>query len=673
MGLDTHEFLQDFLAETDELLLSIRQNLMALETDENASTHGAHTTLVNELFRAFHTLKGISGMMGLSAAAELSHAMESTLDALRKQQLAVSTEVVDHLLEGTNALEDIIATLTNDEAPEVDIQPHLEALRQLRAAAESIPEPTPNIFSEESLPQKVALPPEIAADLKPADWERLHAAVRAGRALTLARFSPSPEKNAAGINVTHLRKQFEAQDLLLQALPLIHGNTVEFIFLLASEEPLRAEQFPDVELTPIALQEASEPAAKTEARRGQTPPARGATSLRVDIARLDEIMWLVGDLVVARSRLEALRPQLRGAPPHALEALAEVDQFLERRLRYLRQAVMRARMVPLAEAFSRMPLVVRDLARASKKQVELLIEGENTEIDKSLVERLLDPLLHLVRNAIAHGIEPPEERHAAGKPPQGKLTISGTPEGDYIHIRVSDDGRGIDLEKIAALARRRGWLEDESVITTEEALEFICRPDFSTRQQADLGSGRGVGMDVVLQTARDLGGELSMETTPGQGTTFHLRIPLTLTILHAILVVAGDERYAVPRSAIERVMKIPAAAIVYAEGAEIISLDGQPAPLLTLRTLFGLTGGSRNGQLVGLVTTGAEGKAILAVDRVEGMQEVVIRSINDPLAAQPGIAGATELGDGSVVLILDVPALYRLARRQLSGKRRNAA
>jgi two-component system chemotaxis sensor kinase CheA len=332
---------------------------------------------------------------------------------------------------------------------------------------------------------------------------------------------------------------------------------------------------------------------------------------------------------------------------------------------------MRVRLVPLAEVFQRMPLAVRDAARHSGKEIRLLMEGTETEIDKILVERLLDPLLHLVRNAIAHGIGTTQERIAVGKPPEGTITLRGRPEGDHVVISIEDDGRGVDFEKIADQARSLGWLSEDHALNAEEILEIICRSGFSTKAEADLGAGRGVGMDVVLRSVNALGGRLDWQTTPGIGTTFFLRLPLTMVIIDAFIISAGGEQFAVPRNAVNTVIEIDPDQIVQVEKGELVAYYQSSLPLLRLADLFNLressidqTLGSGRNILYGLVNGQETGQTALIVDKVMGLREVVVRPISDPLVAHPGIAGATELGDGRVILILDLPDLIRFAKQR---------
>lgn len=717
----TEEFVQDFLEESGQHLRSITDNLLTLESGVGEDER---SRLVNELFRSFHTLKGLCGMMGLTAAADLSHTLESILRGLRRGELEITPPLMDSLLDGTKVLEAAIATLGDPEAPVPDVPSTIAKLEEWVAAGP--PEEEPAVSEERegpaAPPPSLAVPtvPELAQALDEVDRRRVETAIRDGRHLSVAIFTPTAEKAAAGVNVNTVRQRLSEAAELIKAVPFVRDGRICFAFLLASPQPLSADDFPEVEwgappapgeevvaevpptprpppppaAPPASAQETPAPVTPPEAK---APPAREAppgpelaptaeaapptaarpapasrralpATVRVDIGRLDELMRLVGDLVVSRSRLADVQPKLVGAPAPAVEAVADISDQMGRQLRDLREGVMRVRMVPLSEVFGRMPLAVRDLARETGKEVRLVMEGQETEIDKILVERLLDPMLHLVRNAITHGIEPPEERIAAGKPPEGTLTLSGRPEGDHIVITVSDDGRGVDVEKVAAKARELGWLGEDETLADDQLLDFLCRPGLSTKTEADMGAGRGVGMDVVARAVDTMGGMLSMHTAPGRGTTFTLRLPLTLAIIEAFIVTVGAERYAIPQGVVNEAVEIDPTRIVRVEGGELISFRGDSLPLIHLSRLFNLAtperaAGSRQRFLYGLVIGEGAGRVALVVDRVVDLREVVVRTITDPLVAQPGIAGATELGDGSVVLILDVPDLLRFAKR----------
>ncbi len=656
------EFLQDFLDESNGHLQTISTHLLALEA---APQDGLSEEAVNALFRAMHTLKGLCGMVGLQEAAELAHAMEGLLRSVRQGERTITLDMADALLEGTTVLQALIESVRTPEASVPDTSAVMQRLQTIGGESEAdalslaesavLPQtpPRPSPPADDAL----WLPAEVRALIPEEHIARAQQALQAGKVLQLAVFTPSDERAARGVNVTAVRTQLEQAAQVISGVPLIEGQKVRFAFLLASETPLPEEQFPDVVWLPLeepAAQRGKVSASPMEVAAPRRPERQGLVpSMRVEIARLDEILRLVGDLVVTRSRLHEALQHLGS------ERLDELEGVLEWQMRQLREAVMRVRLVPLDEVFARMPLAVRDIARQNGKQVMLHLEGGETEIDKSMVENLLDPLLHLMRNAVTHGIELPEERRAAGKPPEGRVTVRARPSGEHILIEVSDDGRGVDLEAVASKARLQGLLTEEHPIGPEEALKILCHPGFSTRSNADMGAGRGVGMDVVAQMVAQMGGALSMQTELGQGTTFTLRLPLSLTIFDAIIVQTGAERYAIPRNSVERIIEIEAHKLSPLDGQTWYPYEGRPVPLANLGTLFAVpqAGAGRYGLVLALHNSQP---LILQVDALVGMQEIVMRAMHDPLTLSPGVAGATELGDGHLVLVLDALGLATL-------------
>ena len=331
--------------------------------------------------------------------------------------------------------------------------------------------------------------------------------------------------------------------------------------------------------------------------------------------------------------------------------------MLQRQLRDLREGVMRVRMVPIGQIFERMRFVVRGLQRESDKDVRLELTGHGIEVDKLLVERMMDPLLHMVRNAVTHGLEPAGERVASGKTPEGHLRLRASTEGEIVIVEIDDDGRGVDTEQVANRARALGLMEPsetpDKTIDSSRVLQLLCAPGFSTRQQADLGSGRGVGMTVVKTAISGLGGTLAMETRPGKGTRFTIRLPLTLAIMQALIMYLDDQPFAVPRSAIHEVLRVETHTVTK---DDVIPYRGGFLPIVYLHRLFGMPWKAENSFHV--FVTGSEfTKVGIAVNRIAGQREIVVRPIEDSLVRVPGIAGVTELGDGRPVLILDVAAI----------------
>jgi two-component system chemotaxis sensor kinase CheA len=388
----------------------------------------------------------------------------------------------------------------------------------------------------------------------------------------------------------------------------------------------------------------------------------GSDQLRVEVGKIDRIMNLVGELVIGRSMVaQSLSEIARGdTAERALERLGEANAFLERCLTELQAAVLKIRMVPVEHVFRRFPRLVRDLAHSRGKRVELEIHGGLTELDKSIVDALGEPLLHLVRNAIDHGIETPEERERASKPPVGRIELSAFYEGNHAHVVVEDDGRGIDVALVAERAHRLGLIDDAAfdAMTPSDILNTIYLPGFSTRDTVSDVSGRGIGMDVVRESIENLKGVIELETAPGKGTRFLVRLPLTLAILRAILVEVAEKAFAVPLTGVLEIVRLDERASTVL-GKGVLHWRNQVVPLVSLRDALGLPprrAGSR-GPGFALLVGEAERRVGLIAEGLLGEQELVVKPIEDPLSRSPGVAGASILGDGRVVLILHTRGL----------------
>ncbi len=408
---------------------------------------------------------------------------------------------------------------------------------------------------------------------------------------------------------------------------------------------------------PATAPDAAPPATVTPIRAAAAPrkaPDPADATVRVDVRRLDAMVNLVGELVLVRNRLKTIRPRLRD------EDLDRVVTALDASTSRLQSAVMMARMQPVGRVFSRFPKLVRDIARQLDKSVELDVIGADTELDRNLVEALSDPLLHLVRNAIDHGIESPGARRAAGKGDTGRVRLSAQQEGDHVAIEVRDDGAGIDPDKIRDSAVRKGLIDTESAarLSTDECLQLIFMPGFSTRAEVSDLSGRGVGMDVVQSKIRELSGEVQIQSEPGVGSRFLIRVPLTLAILPTLLVEIDDDVYALPLVRVVEVLAHRASEPMWIDGQRVLDLREEPLPLLSMRDWLG-AGAPPDGETTGVVLQSGEQRFCLEVDRVRGREEVVIKALPRTLRGLPGYAGASLIGDGRMALILDVDALYR--------------
>jgi two-component system chemotaxis sensor kinase CheA len=401
--------------------------------------------------------------------------------------------------------------------------------------------------------------------------------------------------------------------------------------------------------------------------------AAPSNMVRVDLTRLDELMRMVGDLVISKARLEDNLSKLETiVPAPQLRVLRETSMTLSSQLRDLREGVMQVRLVPIREIFARMQFVVRDIARESHKKVTLELSGQETEIDKFVVERMMDPLLHLVRNAVSHGLESESERIAQGKPPVGKLALRAATVGETVVIEIEDDGRGVDLEKVAARARSLGLIGADAALDMNAALDVICSAGFSTREVADLTSGRGVGMAVVKTTVQELGGTLTLESKLGVSTRFTIQLPLTLAIADALIVRVGGQTFAVPLSTVREVFHVESEQVTVLENNEIIAYRGGVLPLLRLERLFKLSKAESTRQVVLVVGNGLAACGVV-VERILDQREIVVRTLRDPLVQVVGISGATELGDGRVVLILDAAQLPNFPRQHSRSHKNSGA
>jgi two-component system, chemotaxis family, sensor kinase CheA len=638
-------FMDDYFSEADEHLLAVRRCLLMLD---GVGGTDVSPVVLEELFRSCHSLKGISAMVDLREAELLAHHMESCLRAIRQGDVELDAANLETLLAGANGLEAVIVA-RREGLPLPSAEPVITALRSVASST-----------SGPSTPATSSMRP----DAGPRQW--------------LVRFTPSPALVARGVKVDTIRARLLQIGKTLSVTPHVRASGgISFVFEVQTEDEaslaalgsdgVSYESSPEAVRADIPVP-SGEPSASP--RAWEVAAGAPGNFVRVDLARLDDLMRVAGDLVVTRSRLEdTLRRVERHVPSREFRLLQEHESLMERQLRDLREGVMRVRLVPVGEVFRRMPFVVRDLARDGSKRVQLEITGQSTEIDKFLIERMMDPILHLVRNAVGHGIETVERRVAAGKPPDGTIRLSAATVGESAIIEIADDGAGIDLAAIAQRAPAKEIRADDGALDSRALLDIICASGFSTRDEADRISGRGVGMDVVRGTVQELGGTLDVDTEPGHGTTFTITLPLTLAVIDAIILHIGDQTFAVPQSAIQEVIEVDPANLRSLEHNELLTYRGRALPIVRLGRLFHITAAARPRLHAMVVGTGLSAVGLL-VDRVAGHREIVVKTIADPLIHVDGVSGATELGDGRLVLILDVAALSRGVReRPRAGKR----
>jgi two-component system chemotaxis sensor kinase CheA len=613
----TPEIAADFIIEAQEILDRLGEQLVALE-------HAADDRdQLNAVFRGFHTLKGGAGFLGITPMVELCHAAEETLGSVRAGQAVLEPQHFDAAQRSLDWLQSMLDAVAGGTDPA-----HAPAELIAQFSLDTAVAPAAAPIAAPAATAKAPAPDMIDDDEFEALLDQLHGAAAPGIAAPAATSAPAKPSSAMIDD-----DEFEA------LLDQLHGaaapGAVALPAVAAPPAPPRAPATPPSAPPPRA-----------------TAPAEAEQTVRVDTRRLDAIVNLIGELVLARNRLKTLRARLKD------EELDRAVGSLDVATARLQSAVMRTRMQPVGKVFSRFPKVARDVARSLRKEVELEMAGAETELDRNLVEALADPLVHLVRNGIDHGVEAPELREAAGKPRVGRLRLSAQQEGDYVGIEVQDDGAGIDPERLRAKAREKGLLDPEAAarLGPDECLHLVFLPGFSTKTEVTDISGRGVGMDVVQSRIRELGGQIQIQSELGRGTRFMIRVPLTLAILPTLLVQAGENVYALPLARVQEVLHAAPASLGWFDGRPVLDRQSHTLPLLDLRRWLGIEP-EDTALLTVVVLQMGDSRFGLIVDQVRGREEVVIKPLPRALRGLPGYAGATLIGDGRLALILDVDGL----------------
>jgi two-component system chemotaxis sensor kinase CheA len=629
--------LELFVTEAEENIANLENGLLRLEREGDAA-------LVAELFRYAHTLKGSAGAAGLVEMSQLAHAMENLLDEVRNGKRNVTIELVDTLLECVDVLRAMVLALRDGEK-----QPDPSLLvRKLSAFSEE------QRNQSDTSDQKVSMSSgEICATLnifiKP---ECPMPSARAFQAyLIMSRYGEITSLDPPVSEIQAGRAKYR----LVAQVKLPDDNSL-------SEMEQELTRFGDL-VVEVQRQKDGQKISEivTAQREVETSAAPQAElqSVRVSIEQMDALLNLVGELVIERARLErGVRKVAELNGNGIAEELQGVTERVSRIVSQLQEALTRTRMVPLNVVFARFPRLVRELARSMNKRVQLKIEGEDTEIDRALVEKLNECLVHLIRNAIDHGIEPPDERTAAGKPPEGLIEISASQSEGSVIVVVRDDGRGIDPNKIRRKAIERGLLTEEqaSSLSDDDAIQFIFRSGFSTKEEVSEVSGRGVGMDAVKAAMEQIGGTIDLHSQIGAGTTVTLRLPLTLAIIPALLVRVGGRLFALPMHSVTEVLDLQRSDIQeIGTGEKVLVLRGNPLPLFSLAKLLGIPNGGTEG--TGVIVRQQEKLIAMSVEGVEGKDEIVIKPLGYPLHNLRSFIGATILGDGSIALIVDLNGL----------------
>ncbi len=715
------EILQDFLVEAGEILELLSEQLVELESRPD------DMNLLNAIFRGFHTVKGGAGFLQLNELVECCHIAENVFDILRKGERRVDSELMDVVLEALDAVNGMFTEVRERVAPTPATRELLAALARLAEPAAAVAveqvvaeatsgDITDNEFEQlldalTESPDKVASSSagsdEISDDEFESLLDELHGKGQFAAPAVAAVPAPVATPVAAGagdeisddefealLDQLHGKGQFVAPAVAVASAPVatpvapgagdeisddefealldqLHGKG-KFVEPAALAKTPAAPVAAAVAAKPAAAaQPVAKPAAKVTPLKAPAPtaavaekapaPSEAETTVRVDTARLDEIMNMVGELVLVRNRL------VRLGSNSADEAMAKAVSNLDVVTADLQTAVMKTRMQPIKKVFGRFPRLVRDLARNMKKEINLELVGEETDLDKNLVEALADPLVHLVRNAVDHGIESPEEREAAGKPRVGQVVLSAEQEGDHILLMITDDGKGMDAEVLRNKAVEKGLLERDAAdrLTDLECYNLIFAPGFSTKTEISDVSGRGVGMDVVKTKISQLNGTVNVFSQKGSGSKIVIKVPLTLAIMPTLMVMLGSQAFAFPLVNVNEIFHLDLSRTNVVDGQEVVIVRDKALPLFYLkRWLVPSAAHEEQGEGHVVILSVGTQRIGFVVDQLVGQEEVVIKPLGKMLQGTPGMAGATITGDGRIALILDVPSmLKRYARR----------
>ena len=607
------DLLQDFLQEASDLLSDVDNKLVDLERSPE------DRRLLNDIFRGFHTIKGGAGFLNATELVTLCHLTENLFDKLRNAEMHLTPELMDVIMAATQGVRNMFGELAQASQPR---QAQPEVIAALRAALEGeldAQEPEPVSAPKAEAAPKVEPVAAATAGTEP-DWQALHSAVSGAAAPASTTLAPALQESQAVSAV--------------QMVP----------------------HFP-----PEGRRETDKPGAAvsgaTSGRRMEEKAAARESTIRVDTARLDQVLNLSGEIGLTKNRLTSLRADILAGrnDSDTLHALDQAVSQLDLLVSDLQNSVMKTRMQPIGRLFQKYPRIARDLARQLGKDVELALVGEETEVDKTMIEDLADPLVHLVRNAVDHGVESAEERLAAGKPAKSIVRLEARQEGDHIVLIIADDGRGMSPERIRAKAIEKGIIREEEANTLDDrqSLNLIFLPGFSTVTQASAVSGRGVGMDVVKTNIQKLNGSVEIRSEPGKGSVFIISLPLTLAILPVLLVLLGDQPFALPLSMVREILPIDKNKMQEVGGKETLVVRGEVLPVVALSRLLGWP--QLQTPEYGVLMQTSERSFILSVDSFAGRDDAVIKSLDD--FRPRGVAGVTTLSNGQIVLILDMKEL----------------
>jgi len=662
VDLDINQYLDIFVEESKEHLESMNDILLELEKDTD------NKDLLNELFRISHTLKGMAGTMGFTNMANLTHDMEDVLQAIRSDEIKINTKIVDILFECLDSLE-FSANYVSENGKE-DGNEHLELIGKLKDLLNDDKEQSngKDGFKGSEKYDEYVISAVKQAKEKGLDSYKIY--IRLSEDCML--------KSARAFIIFNTIESFSEIIYSYPSVEDIEDEKFDLEFSLVivtdhkkdeiKEEIERISEIDEVNIGPVEMdltkkqvnkkEKSKKSIDKNNVNRKSTSnniakTNRVGKTVRVDIDRLDTLMNLVSELIIIKTRMEDM------SGTTSKEDMNEAIEYLERITTNLHDAVMKVRMVPIERVFNRFPRMVRDLSKELDKEINLEMSGEETEVDRTVIDEIGDPLIHLIRNSIDHGIEHPDERIKLGKDKEGTVKLKAYPDGNNVVIEVEDDGAGIDHEKVKKKAIEKEIIteQDAEILTKEESVELLFKAGFSTSDIVSDVSGRGVGLDVVKSKIESINGSIEVETFQGKGTRFIIRIPLTLAIIQGLLVKLGEEIYAIPLSSISEITILESEKIRKVQGQEIILYRDKTLPIVRLNSLVGIEDKNMDELTVVIVRKGDK-QAGLIVDDLIGQQEIVIKPLGKFLSNIKYLAGATILGNGKISLILDVNSLF---------------
>lgn len=691
------QFKEVFITEAYELLDEMEQKLLAIDVDEPDNEE------INAIFRCAHSIKGGAGAFGFSRLIAFTHVAEFLLDAIRNHQIALTRDIIDALLESVDVISAFLASAQSGEEAvegiEDELKASLENLNKVNGNDVVEEEDEYGIFDEAALDEVFASNKRVVRkfsiffkpekDLFLSGNEPLFIIKELSRLgemeyktdisklPSLEGLDPLECYISWNISITtdqdisRIKEVFEFVEgecqLDIELLEELQDNSVatavddEAAFGLFDDEPAPVK----VEVTPKGQGVVSKPLVEKAIGNKNSGKAPAVSSLRVDIDKIDKMVNMVGEIVITQAMI---MQRLKEVPAEYSESLNKGIDELSRYTRDLQEAVMSVRMQPVKSVFSRLPRIVRDISKKLGKKVNIIMQGESTEIDKTVIEQLADPLVHMIRNSVDHGIESPQKRLEKGKPEEGTIVLSADNSGGRILIEIKDDGAGINREKVKQIAIEKGIIAEDANISNEEIDLLIFAPGFSTAAEVTDVSGRGVGMDVVRKNIKDLGGDFEVDNRPGEGLTFLISLPLTLAILDGMIIAVGQEKYIIPINSIIETMQVSRSEINNVKGNDsVINVRGEFIPLVSLSAIFDVQNtAEESSKLLVVLVEYARNKLGIIVDELLGQQQVVIKNLEENSDPVEGISGATILGDGNVSLILDIA---QISKMQAANKR----